>query len=907
MYFSQIADFEMAGLEDLRMDEIFDDAPMQPFNSSSTGGVTNVVGRGVSGNVGSRSFEVGSDSSFGQQSFGGGGGRMREQTMGAPEGGFAHMGDQRCGNSDRQDWGPGNTSRVNSTRGDYSGENAYGDHGRGGGQNFGGGNVDGRAWEGGGYPGAGMGGGGQMHGGWREYGDGNGWNGPRDYNSMAGDGSFQYPEQPQLQLPESKGFAVTESDAHMDALTNNIRKWGGKFQHTFEINAINQKIFKNRAFRLHQEEIINAALSGEDVFVLMPTGGGKSLCYQICALAQSGITVVISPLVSLMQDQVYNMRMIGVHAICLCQGSTAEDVSKAYRCLQARADDKSLPQMIYITPEKFSKSTRIRNEMKACRAAGRLNRVVIDEAHCVSEWGHDFRPDYKLLSLLKPELDNVPLMALTATANLRVRKDIRGILAMQDSYIFKQSFNRPNLNYQVRSKKKGYQEEIVTFIKDSYKGETGIIYCISKQRCEDMADCLQREGIRAKPYHAGLDDDVRRQNQEDWSNDKIHVICATIAFGMGINKPDVRFVVHESLPKSMEGYYQESGRAGRDGRVSHCILYYKYSDKLLHDKMSEEDWKDKRQRLHGEALLAAERQRNNLRDQLNSMVAYCESSYDCRRVLLMRYFNENFRPELCKNTCDNCAGGKTGTAEELDVTEEAEAYVNIVEHFERLRVTKGISFFIKVFRGSQAKDVIEYQNVKGFGVGKSMKESDAERLYRLLAKEGILTETSEHNSGSLYGGTITNLRAGPNRHKLRSEGLKMAFETLPEKSGKKGRTPKEKAKAADKTSTAKERKAKKITEIIDDSDSDGVMDLTMDSGVKALSKQSPGKLAFVGNSFITREQQEELNRQLLELRDDLFRKAKMANTYDLHIVPRLCSHACSPTLTSCEAFALLND
>ena len=740
------------------------------------------------------------------------------------------------------------------------------------------------------------GGGGNWGGGMGQGGGGVG--GPRNYDSCAGDGSFRYPEHQPLQMPKHL-VIEKEPDAKMLALTNNTEKWSknrkfsfgtlhGKLLDSDMIRKINRTVFKNQNFRTHQEEVINAALSGEDVFVLMPTGGGKSLCYQLCAVTQApGITVVISPLVSLMQDQVYNLRLHDVPAINLNASSTPEEVNQVYECFRCTAGHPPAI-LIYITPEKFSRSGRIRTEMRQCRQNGRLSRVVVDEAHCVSEWGHDFRPDYKLLASLKQELDNVPIMALTATATQRVRKDIRAILNIPNSYIFCQSFNRPNLLYEVRSKKKAYQEEIISFIKEKYRGETGIIYCISKLRCEDMAESLNKEGIRAKPYHAGLDEEIRRRNQDDWSNDKVHVICATIAFGMGINKPDVRFVVHDSLPKSMEGYYQESGRAGRDGKQSHCILFYQYRDKLLHDKMSEEDFKDKQHRLRGIELQEAESQRNNLRDNLNAMVAYCESNSECRRCIQMRYFGEDFSPARCNKTCDNCWGGQTGTAEELDVTKEAEAYVSIVEYFEESRTSKSISFMIKVFRGSQAQDVKGYQHVKGYGVGKAMKESDATCLYRLLAQKGILKETSEHNTASMYGGTMTKLEVGPKRGLLRTEGLKMSFKLLPEKperpaKGKKGKEAKEsdQEKSTDKLSTIRERKSatKKKNSLLlrqnIESDSD-VCDLTVEEE-KAAPFESPGKVVLIANNYISAELQESLNGLLHKLRDQTFEELKKTN------------------------------
>ncbi|EKX42094.1 BLM RecQ DNA helicase family member, partial [Guillardia theta CCMP2712] len=411
-----------------------------------------------------------------------------------------------------------------------------------------------------------------------------------------------------------------------------------KFDWTEKLRKINKHVFRNPSFRKHQEEIINTILSGHDCFVLMPTGGGKSLCYQLPALMSPGVTIVISPLVSLMHDQVYNLNLLRIGAYCISANTPMSELEEMYSCLRGVKEGINC-QLIYITPEKFAHSQRLQNEMQRSFQNGKLSRIIIDEAHCVSEWGHDFRPDYKMLGALKSKLPGVQIMALTATATPRVRRDIRNILQINEAYTFMQSFNRPNLRYEVRKKeKKKSAENIATFIKENYPGETGIIYCLSKNRCEEMAAKMQEFKIKALPYHAGLDDQTRKFNQDQWSNDKTHVIVATIAFGMGINKPDVRFVIHESLPKSMEGYYQESGRAGRDGKISHCILYYSYSDKLVHDKMAQDDF-DKKE---------------NVRNNLNKMVEYCETQFTCRRQLQLHYFGENFGPDKCGKTCDNC-------------------------------------------------------------------------------------------------------------------------------------------------------------------------------------------------------------------------------------------------------------
>ena len=468
-----------------------------------------------------------------------------------------------------------------------------------------------------------------------------------------------------------------------------------------------KQVFGYTQFRGNQEIIIQNVLEGKNTFVIMPTGAGKSLCYQLPALLLPGTAIVISPLIALMKNQVDQLNAVGVNARFLNSTLTKGEMNRVKQGTLAGE-----VQLLYVAPESLTKEENIDFLKQA-----NISFVAIDEAHCISEWGHDFRPEYRKIKSIVGQLGNMHIVALTATATPKVQLDIQRNLQMEDADIFKSSFNRHNLYYEVRPKQHT-KKQIIRFIKD-HKGKSGIIYCLSRKKVEEVAEILSVNDIKAAPYHAGLDASVRMKNQDDFLNEEVDVIVATIAFGMGIDKPDVRFVIHYDTPKSVEGYYQETGRAGRDGLEGNCILFYAYKDVLKLEKFN----KDK-----------PVTERENAKILLEEISSYAESSV-CRRKQLLHYFGEEYDEVKCGKDmwCDVCKyppdnyDGKDHVAKVLAVAQQTE------ERF-------GLKHIVDVLEGKMTDYVRSYHHdqLEIFGSGKNEKAEFWNSVVRQTLLHGYL-------------------------------------------------------------------------------------------------------------------------------------------------------------------------
>ncbi|XP_052240276.1 recQ-like DNA helicase BLM isoform X1 [Dreissena polymorpha] len=503
------------------------------------------------------------------------------------------------------------------------------------------------------------------------------------------------------------------------------------FEHCKEMMKVFNKVFGLQRFKTHQLEACNATLLDNDTFVLMPTGGGKSLCYQLPALVNGGVTIVVSPLRALIQDQVQKLQSLNVPA-----GHLSGDVTPAEEAVLYEKLDMRTPEirLLYVTPEKLSASEKLLGVLENLFSRLVLDRFVIDEAHCISSWGHDFRPDYKKLGMLKIKFPGVPLMALTSTATMRVRKDICNQLHMKDPKWFISSFNRPNLKFECRPKKTSTAtNDIIKMIKTDFLDKCGIVYCLSRKECESVSWSLTKAGILSQSYHAGLRDAKRVKIQEKWMHgNKCKVICATTAFGMGIDKPDVRFVIHYSLPKSVEGYYQEAGRAGRDEQLAYCILLYSYKDVEKHRWMIETD---KNVTVDSKSVH---------HDNLLRMVEFCENVADCRRTQLLDYFNETgFDRVQCNkikgSICDNCISKDPLMLR--DVTEDVKAIIACVKDL-TANSDFTLKYFMEMFKGSNDNKIVEncHDRHAMHGRGAACNKQDVDRLFRKLVIDGILIE-----------------------------------------------------------------------------------------------------------------------------------------------------------------------
>lgn len=474
-----------------------------------------------------------------------------------------------------------------------------------------------------------------------------------------------------------------------------------------------KKYFGFDQFKGSQESVIQNVLSGMNTFVIMPTGGGKSLCYQLPALISNGTAVIVSPLIALMKNQVDSIRNVSDNeavAHFLNSSLSKAEITKVKKDIQA-----GITKMLYVAPESLTKQEYI----DFLTSVG-VSFFAIDEAHCISEWGHDFRPEYRRLREIFERISNVPIIALTATATPKVQYDIQKNLNMLDAVVFKSSFNRDNLFYEIRPKR-DVEKQIVRYIKNK-QGKSGIVYCLSRKKVEEFAELLQVNGINALPYHAGLDAASRAKHQDMFLMEEAEVIVATIAFGMGIDKPDVRYVIHHDIPKSIESYYQETGRAGRDGGEGECIAFYSYKDIEKLEKF-----------LQGKPVSEQEIGKQ----LLGEMVSYAETSM-CRRKFVLHYFGEEFDEKQCGENCDNCKNPK-------ERKEGSEFVVLLLNAIKQLNESQKAKHYCAFLSGNVTSDIKSYQHDKLnlFGSGKEKDEHFWNAVIRQTTVAGLITKDIE--------------------------------------------------------------------------------------------------------------------------------------------------------------------
>ncbi|MFV0446852.1 MAG: ATP-dependent DNA helicase RecQ [Vibrio sp.] len=471
-------------------------------------------------------------------------------------------------------------------------------------------------------------------------------------------------------------------------------------------------VFGYQSFREGQQEVIETAIEGNDSLVIMPTGGGKSLCYQIPALVRSGVTVVISPLISLMKDQVDQLKANGVPAECVNSTQTREELISVYNRMHA-----GQVKLIYVSPERV-----LSNEFIERLHSIPLSMIAVDEAHCISQWGHDFRPEYALLGQLKQRFPHLPIMALTATADDATRRDILQRLNLTEPHIYLGSFDRPNIRYSLVEKHKPVSQ-IIRYLA-TQKGHCGIIYCGSRKKVEMLTEKLCNNHIRAASYHAGLDTDERAYVQEAFQRDDLQIVVATVAFGMGINKPNVRFVVHFDIPRNIESYYQETGRAGRDGLPAEAMMLYDPADIAWLRRMLDEKGEGPQKRVETHKLTA---------------MSHFAEAQTCRRQVLLNYFGE-YREKPCGN-CDICLD----PPKHFDATEEARKALSCVY---RINQSFGIGYAVEVLRGMQNIRVREngHDKISTYGLGRDHSHDYWVSIFRQLIHKGMLYQNITRNS-----------------------------------------------------------------------------------------------------------------------------------------------------------------